>query len=85
MNISDFRALGTNAKTCPRRGRNSSTRTSSYWNGSVKEGKASLGLAAELADLTLWEMINTLTECGVQSNLETEDYLKGLENLRKAW
>ena len=43
-----------------------------------KEGKASLGLAAELADLTLGEMINTLAEYGVQSNLETEDYLKGL-------
>ena len=50
-----------------------------------KEGKASLGLAAELADLTLGEMINTLAEYGVQSNLETEDYLKGLENLRKEW
>ena len=50
-----------------------------------KEGNASLGLAAELADLTLGEMINTLGEYGVQSNLETEDYLKGLENLRKAW
>ena len=50
-----------------------------------KERKTSLGLAAELADLTLGEIINTLPECGVQSNLETEDYLKGLENLRKAW
>ncbi len=50
-----------------------------------KEGNASLGLAAEIADLTLVEMINTLGEYGVQSNLETEDYLKGLESLRKAW
>ena len=50
-----------------------------------KEGNASLGLAAELADLTLGEMINTLAEYGVRSNLETEDYLKGLENLRTAW
>ena len=50
-----------------------------------KEGKASLGFAAELADLTLGEMINTLAEYGVQSNFETEDYLKGLENLRKVW
>ncbi len=50
-----------------------------------KEGNASLGLAAELADLTLGEMINTLAEYGVRSNLETENYLKGLENLRKAW
>ena len=50
-----------------------------------KEGKASLGLAAELAGLTLGEMINMLAEYGVESNLETEDYLKGLETLRKAW
>ena len=50
-----------------------------------KEGKASLGLAAELADLPLGKMINTLAEYGVQSNLGTEDYLKGLENLRKVW
>ncbi len=50
-----------------------------------KKGQASLGLAAELAGLTLGEMINTLAEFGVQSNLETEDYLKGLENLRKVW
>ncbi len=40
-----------------------------------REGKASLGLAAELADLTLGEMINVLAEYGVKSNLETEDYL----------
>jgi len=50
-----------------------------------KEGEASLGLAAELAGLTLGKMINTMAEYGVQGNLETEDYLKGLENLRKAW
>ena len=30
-------------------------------------------------------MKSALAEYRVQSNLETEDYLKGLENLRKAW
>jgi predicted HTH domain antitoxin len=50
-----------------------------------KKGQASLGRAAELAGLTLSEMMNTLAEYGVKSNLETEDYLKGLENLRKVW
>ena len=50
-----------------------------------KEGKASLGLAAEFADPTLGEMIDTLAEYGVRSNLETEDYVKGLENLRSLW
>jgi hypothetical protein len=30
-------------------------------------------------------MINTLAEYGVKSNLEKEEYLKGLENLKKVW
>jgi len=30
-------------------------------------------------------MINTLEEYGAKSSLEKEDYLKGLENLRKVW
>lgn len=50
-----------------------------------KEGKASLGAAAELADLPLAEMMSTLADYGVHSNLETEDYLRGLENLREVW
>lgn len=31
------------------------------------------------------KMITILAEYGVESNLEKEDYLKGLENLRKVW
>ena len=50
-----------------------------------KKNQVSLGRAAELAGLTLGEMINVLSEYGVKSNLEKEDYLKGLENLRKVW
>jgi predicted HTH domain antitoxin len=50
-----------------------------------KKNQVSLGRAAELAGLTLGDMINTLAEYGVKSNLEKEDYLKGLENLRKVW
>ena len=50
-----------------------------------KRNQVSLGKASELAGLTLGEMINTLAEYGVKSNLEKEDYLKGLENLRKVW
>ena len=42
-----------------------------------EEGKAFPGVAAELSDLPLGKMINTLAEYRVQSNLETEDYLKG--------
>jgi predicted HTH domain antitoxin len=50
-----------------------------------KKNQVSLGKAAELAGLTLGEMMNILAEYGVKSNLETEDYLKGLENMRNVW
>jgi hypothetical protein len=30
-------------------------------------------------------MMTLLEEYGVESNLEKEDYLKGLENLRRVW
>lgn len=50
-----------------------------------KKGEASLGKAAELAGLSVGQMITLLAEYGVPSNLETEDYLQGLEHLRKVW
>lgn len=50
-----------------------------------KRGEASLGKAAELAGLSVGQMINVLSEYGVKSSLENEDYRKGLENLRKVW
>lgn len=50
-----------------------------------KKGQASLGKAAELAGLSVGQMITLLAEYGVPSNLEKEDYLQGLENLRKVW
>jgi predicted HTH domain antitoxin len=50
-----------------------------------KKGQASLGKAAELAGLSVGQMITLLAEYGVPSNLEREDYLQGLEHLRKVW
>jgi len=50
-----------------------------------KKEEISLGKAAELAGMPIGQMITTLAEFGVQSNLEKEDYLKGLENLRSVW
>ena len=50
-----------------------------------KKGEASLGRAAELAGLTVGQMMTLLEEYGVESNLEKEDYLKSLENLRRVW
>ncbi|MFZ3213912.1 MAG: UPF0175 family protein [Terriglobales bacterium] len=50
-----------------------------------KKGEASLGRAAELAGLPLGRMMMVLTEFGVESRLEKEDYLRGLQNLKKVW
>ena len=50
-----------------------------------KDGEASLGRAAELAGISLGQMMALLTEFGVESRLEKEDYLQGLQSLRKVW
>ena len=50
-----------------------------------KKGEASLGKAAELAGLPLGQMMTILTEFGVESRIEKEDYIQGLQSLRKAW
>jgi predicted HTH domain antitoxin len=50
-----------------------------------RQRKASLGRAAELAGVRIGEMIEILAEYGVESNLEAEDYRRGLEHLRKLW
>jgi predicted HTH domain antitoxin len=50
-----------------------------------KKGEASLGRAAELAGVPVGQMMTMLTEFGVESGIEDEDYLQGLAALRKAW
>lgn len=50
-----------------------------------KKGKASLGKAAKLANVSISEMMDLFVEFGVESNIEFDDYKKGLENLRKVW
>lgn len=50
-----------------------------------KKGEASLGRAGELAGLPVGQMMTILTEFGVESRIEDEDYLQGLSSLRKAW
>ena len=56
-----------------------------YAIDSYKKGKASLGKAAELAGVSIGEMMDILVEFGVKSNITYEDYLEGLKNLRKHW
>jgi predicted HTH domain antitoxin len=50
-----------------------------------RSGEASLGRAAQLAGLPLGQMMTTLEEFGVESRIEREDYLQGLNNLEKVW
>ena len=50
-----------------------------------KKGEASLGKAAELAGLPLGQMMTILTEFAVETRLERDDYLQGLQNLKKVW
>jgi len=48
-------------------------------------GDASLGKAAQLAGLSVGQMMTLLAEFGVESRIEKDDYLEGLKNLAKAW
>jgi len=50
-----------------------------------KKGEASLGRAAELAGVAVGQMMTILTEYGVESRIEDEDYRQSLEDLRRVW
>jgi predicted HTH domain antitoxin len=50
-----------------------------------KQGEASLGKAAELAGVPVGRMMTLLTEFGIESRVEHDDYLQGLATIRKAW
>lgn len=49
-----------------------------------RSGEASLGRAAELAGLPVGQMITILADFGVESRIEKEDYLQGLQNIRQS-
>ena len=50
-----------------------------------REGKASLSKAAEVAGLSVSEMLDVLAEQGVASDLGVEDYRASIETLRGVW
>lgn len=50
-----------------------------------RSGEASLGRAAVLAGLPVGQMMTILEDFGVESRIEKEDYLQGLDNLAKIW
>lgn len=43
------------------------------------------GGAAEFAGVPVGQMTTILTDFGVESRLEKDDYLQGLKNLQKVW
>jgi len=50
-----------------------------------KQSKVSIGKASKIAGVSISEMMDILEKYGVETNIEYEDYLKGLKNLRKVW
>jgi predicted HTH domain antitoxin len=50
-----------------------------------RDGEVSLGRAAELAGIPVGQMMTVLSEFGVESRIEKEDYVQGLQNLVKAF
>lgn len=50
-----------------------------------RDGEASLGKAAELAGVQIGQMMKILADFRVENRIEQEDYLQGIENLKKAW
>lgn len=50
-----------------------------------KNSEASIEKAARIAGVSISKMMDILSEYGVDSNIEYEDYLKGLKSLKKIW
>ena len=50
-----------------------------------KKSEASIEKAARIAGVSISEMMDALSEYGVDANGEYEDYLKGLKSLKKIW
>ena len=48
-----------------------------------KEGKISIGKAAQIANLSISETMDLFAELGIKSNIELEDYLEGLKYARE--
>ncbi len=50
-----------------------------------RDGKTSLGGAAELAGVSVSEMMDLLASHGVEAGLNVEDYRQSLQELRQIW
>lgn len=50
-----------------------------------REGKVSIGKAAEIAGISLWEMMDELKDRNIANPLNEADYEEGIKNLKKVW
>jgi predicted HTH domain antitoxin len=50
-----------------------------------RDGQASLSKAAEVAGISISEMMDLLAEHGIPSDLQVEDYRESLRTLREVW
>lgn len=50
-----------------------------------RDGKASLSRAAEMAGVSVSEMVDILAEHGIEGDLRLEDYRESLRTLREIW
>lgn len=57
----------------------------SHVKTSVARGEKPRWGAAEFAGVPVGQMMTILTDFGVESRLEKDDYLQGLKNLQKVW
>ena len=50
-----------------------------------KQGKISLGKAAEIANISIWEMMDVMKERGLSLEVGKDDFEKGIENIKKVF
>lgn len=50
-----------------------------------KKSEASIEKAARIAGVSMSKMMHVFKEHGVEANVELEDYLKRLKNMKKVW
>jgi len=50
-----------------------------------RQGRASLSKPAEVAGVSVNEMMDLLAEHGIPADLRLEDYREGLQTLREIW
>ncbi len=54
-----------------------------YWLKLYSAGKVSVGKMAEEPDISINEVLNLLSDFGIESSIRYDDYLEGFENLKK--